>query len=86
MRFPPIERSPHGKFPGSGIRGWFIVEDGVVKLTDADGVPDRDYEWHLSSGENPEVIASVLLRRRNDARDPMRDFHRPIEYGPTGYW
>jgi len=58
----------------------------VVKLTDEDGVPDRDYEWHLSSGENPEVIAGVLLRRRGDERDPMRDFHRPINYPPRGYW
>jgi hypothetical protein len=77
-------RGPHGKFPGSGIHGWFVVEGGVVRLTDADGVPERDYEWHLSSGENPEVIASVLLRRRDDARDPISDFRRPLNYPPTG--
>jgi hypothetical protein len=86
-------RKPGGADPGQVAEGAFIVEDGVVILTDRDGNPARDssgkyYKQKLADGENPKVIAGRLTRelrlalRGKDA--PVRGFDGPLQYRRDG--
>ena len=82
-------RRPDGSDPGQTAEGAFIVEDGVVILTDRDGNPARDgdgkfYKQKLADGQNPKVIAGRLTRELRSAlrgkNAPTNGFDGPIHY------
>ena len=86
-------RSPnarHNDF-GAVIEGYYIVWDGVVKLTDRAGIPIKSYEGklysrQLASGENARVVAARLLKAHRLARKSARvsGFDGPINYPRYG--
>jgi hypothetical protein len=63
---------------GRIAEGKYIVEDGAVILRDSNGkfITSRA----LLAGEDPAVLARILLR---EAEEP-KDFQRPIHYPPMG--
>jgi hypothetical protein len=82
-------RKLDGADPGQVAEGAFIVEDGVVILTDRDGNPARDgdgkfYKRKLADGQNPKVIAGRLTRELRTAlrgkNAPVNGFDGPIRY------
>jgi hypothetical protein len=86
-------KPPSGSFPGQTAEGAFIVEDGVVVLTDREGNPARDgdgkfYKQKLADGQNPKLIAGRLTRQLRTAlrgKDaPVNGFDGPIHY-PKSY-
>jgi hypothetical protein len=88
---PPSRSFPHGQT----AEGAYIVEDGVVILTDREGNPARDgdgkfYKQKLADGQTPRVIAARLTRelrsalRGNDAA--KNGFDGPIHYAPLTGW
>ncbi len=87
--------APGSKYQyGKVAEGAYIVEDGVVILTDRNGKPARDsdgkrYEHKLQDGENPKRIAGRLTRKLRDAlRDRsggMEGFSGEINYPDAKY-
>jgi hypothetical protein len=86
-------KRPRGAFPGKVCEGCYIVEDGVVMLTDRDGKPALDdhgyrYSKKLAEGDVAEVIAGRLTRELHSAlrgRDaPVQGFDSKIEYFNRG--
>jgi hypothetical protein len=85
-------KPPKGEFPGQTAEGMFIVEDGVVILTDREGNPARDgdgkyYKQKLADGQNPKVIAGRLTRELRTAlrgKNAVNGFDGPITY-PKSY-
>jgi hypothetical protein len=80
--------APKGSFQGRVVEGKYIVEDGVLTLTNRRGDPVSDaegktYTQKLNPGDNPKQIAGLLTKkfakaRRGDA--PSSRFSGPIEY------
>jgi hypothetical protein len=67
--------------PGAIAEGWFVIRDGKVVLTGADGkiwqgAPDRE----IKDGETAEVVAKRLLR----SRQTKSGFNRPLSYPEAG--
>jgi hypothetical protein len=86
-------KRPRGSFPGRTCEGCYVVEDGVVMLTDYEGKPaldDHGYEYKkkLADGEIASVIAGRLTRELHSAlrgRDaPVQSFDSKIEYFNRG--
>jgi len=83
---------PRGSFHGRVCEGCYVVEDGVVTLTDRDGKPaldDHGYEYKkkLADGEIASVIAGRLTKELRAAlRDhiPTQGFDDKIEYFNRG--
>ena len=86
-------KRPRGSFPGRTCEGCYVVEDGVVMLTDYEGKPALDdhgyrYSKKLAEGDVAEVIAGRLTRelhlalRGKDA--PVQGFDSKIEYFNRG--
>src|SRR5262245_42953085 len=75
-----VIRSPKGDFPGQESEGRYIVEDGVVTLTDHDGSVVHDpsgktYTHRLGLGPNDahaHTMAGVLAEPLCDARKGNR--------------
>jgi hypothetical protein len=60
-------RRPRGTDPGAAVEGRYIVEDGVVILTDQGGIPIRDeygklYKHTLVTGDIPKQIGARLTK------------------------
>jgi hypothetical protein len=72
-----IVRNGNDEDPGQIIEARYTVEDGAVILRDTDGkfITSRA----LLNGENPEVLARVLLRERKP-----NEFQEPIHYPKLG--
>ncbi len=87
--------APGGQYQfGKVAEGAYVVEDGVVILTDRDGKPARDsdgkrYEHKLQDGENAKRTAGRLTRKLRDAlRDRsggMEGFGGEINYPDAKY-
>jgi hypothetical protein len=65
--------------PGAIAEAWYVIEDGLLVLRDAD-------DKHITSrallkGDDPAVFARSLLR---EAEAP-KDFNRPLHYPPMGH-
>jgi hypothetical protein len=83
---------PRGAFPGRTCEGCYVVEDGVVTLTDREGKPaldDHGYEYRkkLAEGEIASVIAGRLtkeLRLALREHVPTQGFDEPIKYFDRG--
>jgi hypothetical protein len=81
---------PKGAHPGSAVEGRYIVENGVVTLTNYDGMPVRDeygkfYEHTLAAGDIPKQIAARLTKKfrlRLRGKDGGRS---GFEHGPLRY-
>lgn len=77
------EPAPSRNFPGEVEYHYYVVEDGVVKLTDASGKPlsdaGRQYTHQLRDGENARTRAHLLTKLRRRDVTP-RGFGRPIHY------
>jgi hypothetical protein len=68
---------------GRVCEGWYTVENGVLTMTDPEGIPIRDVDGvkidhKLKEGESARTIASRLTLKIFNARfDDMADFNRP---------
>ena len=69
--------------PGEAAIGWYIVQDGVLTMTDENAKPSDKPETALvTEGMNVEVVAARLTKKRwMSARSENDDFNRPIFYG-----
>jgi len=89
-----IER-PKGRFEGRVVEGRYIVEDGVLSLTNHDGIPVRDaegkaYTHKLEPGDNAKQIAGLLTKkfrrvRRGGSSEAPRAFSGPLTYPKLKY-
>jgi hypothetical protein len=84
-----IER-PRGAFRGRVCEGCYVVEDGVLTMTDREGKPvldDRGYPY-THKGDNPETIAGRLTHKLRSAlrgrNAQVQGFDSKIEYFNRG--
>jgi hypothetical protein len=78
--------------PGSVTFGYFKIDaDGVLIMTDGDGVPVRRqngeyYKHRLEPDDNPRAIAAKLTReiRRMAHGETVAGFHQKLEYPKLG--
>ena len=89
-----IISNPVGKGDtGECAEGWYFVENGVLTMTDREGVPLCDeyngqrIAMRLLAGESEKAAAKRLTLKihRAASRDEMSGFHRPIRY-PQQAW
>jgi hypothetical protein len=71
-------RAPRGTFPGEIVSSYYCVADQDVVLCDEDGKPTGG-KRHLSPGDDPRLIACVLLRERSRSKAP-RGWNEPLRY------
>lgn len=77
--------------PGRTTFGYYVVEDGILTMTDGEGTPVRKphngdfYRHKLRPDDNPRAIAGVLTREiRLAAHGGMEGFNRPLTYRNFG--
>ncbi len=64
-------KRPAGSFPGAVEHGHYVVADGFVVLTDADGQPTSDKRL-LNPGGDPKLIAMAMIKaRRRNSGSPV---------------
>ena len=75
-------RAPKGNFPGRVIEGWYCVNaDNFVVLCDEAGKPIDGMKEHLEPGGlDARLIASRMLRRRQNASGPSGGFNDRLVY------
>jgi hypothetical protein len=79
-----------GDDPGTVEPGYYTVADGVVTLTDQEGVPitagrmQLDYTAKLGDNETAIQVAQRLIWRRYRATRGGTDFNRPLQYPRLG--
>jgi|SRR5271170_6596899 len=82
-------RNPSGNDLGSVEIGFYTLSDGLVTMTDCEGLPLRnangDLMTHrLGAGENHVTIAKRMrLKMWRDENDDGNGFNRRIDYGPA---
>jgi hypothetical protein len=82
---------PTDTFGGQVEPGNYTHADGIVTLTNPDGVPLRDrrgkvYEKKLTPEEDPHVIGCRLTKQhRRDHGGDKQDFSRPLNYRKLVY-
>jgi hypothetical protein len=90
-------KPPKGNDPGQVSRGYYLIKDGLLTMTDAKGNPAQDdsgkiYTAKLQPNDDANVIAGRLTRKLRDAllgktKDrPPSGFRGPLNYGPTGIY
>jgi len=77
-------RAPRGKDAGKIAIGHYMIVEGAVVLTDADGKPVGNVKHTLSPGEDARLVACRMLRRQN-AKASGGDFSRPLRYPKIAY-
>lgn len=83
-------RRPVDVDPGQISEGYYTVEDGILTMTHADGVPVSPDQFRcvLKDVDDPAAIARVLTREvRSYVLGISKDaeaFNRPLDYGPSG--
>jgi hypothetical protein len=77
--------------PGSVTFGCYIIEDGMLIMTDGDGRPVRRqngelYKHRLQPDDNPRSIAARLTGeiRRMARGETVAGFNRTLEYPKLG--
>jgi hypothetical protein len=81
--YPQVTAASDGD-AGRVCEGFYVVEDGVVTMTNPDGVPVRDadgkrVEHKLAKGETAQKIAGRLtLKIYFSRQDESGDFNRPL--------
>lgn len=89
-------KRPKKDFPGRVAYGFFVVKDGVVVMTDADGkeagADETGKKWRhtLRPGEDPRSVASRMTRElrlalRPGGRAVVNGFDGPLTYQPLKY-
>jgi hypothetical protein len=83
----PSEREPTGRV----TIGYYVLQDGLLTMTDSKGVPARShggdkYEQKIGEGDNVTLIAQRLTMKIYRARNgnDMAGFNRPLNYPPLG--
>jgi hypothetical protein len=77
-------RYPKGNDPGQVTFGYYIINNGVMQMTDSDGQPIRKSNGELwtrtlEPDENPNVMARVFTREiREQMQGSMNDWSRPL--------
>jgi hypothetical protein len=92
---PKVERvivttrtsDPDSGDPGSANIGYYIVEDGLLTLTDQSGTPlktegDKPITAIIEPGVDPRAVAASLTYRR--ARNTIDGFNRRLVYPKLG--
>jgi hypothetical protein len=78
-------RNPRRNDPddaGEIAEGYFIVENGWVRLTDAEGCFERGGAERKLNGEDPAKVARALLK----LRPGKSDFYRPLKLSDRGIY
>lgn len=76
-------REPRGTDPGQVETVYFVVNDGVLSITDERGVRDGSLKaFTLRESDNPIAIAKALVRDK--MRDRFSGFSRPLFYEKFG--
>jgi hypothetical protein len=75
-------RAPKGTFPGEVAIGHYVVVDGALVMTDADGKPIDSEKHHLNPVDDARLKACRLVRRR---RTGPRGFSDKINYPPLKF-
>lgn len=84
-------KPPNRTFPGQICIGYFTLEDGVVTMTDAKGVPavdvnEKKYTHKLEPGQDARAIACKMTKELRNAlrgannKPPVAGFDAPIVY------
>jgi hypothetical protein len=81
LRQPPKD----GSDPGVIEEGWFIVKDGIVLLTDPEGVPKPGEENRRPLGKDGAKAVAVRLLKAKSNRRPSKPFNRPLRYPKLAY-
>lgn len=87
-----VSNPVNAKDTGEVAQGNYTLENGVLTMTDADGVPLRDentggrIEMRLLPGESETVAARRLTLKIHRAAngDQLAGFHKRIDYGRWG--
>jgi hypothetical protein len=74
-----------GTFPGEIAEGWYVVIDGAVIMTDADGKPTGQAKQHLNPGADARGVACAIVRERSRHRSSINGFHEKIIYQRLRY-
>ena len=74
-------RSPRWSPSSSIEEGWFVSADGIVSLTDCNGLPLGAYNRRLGHGEDELRVAQQLLR----AKAKRAPFSGPFYYDDRGW-
>jgi len=76
-----------GGDPGTIAYGYYIVEDGTLVMTDAEGAPLKhhaiDGRVRLLPDQNAEQVARILVRKMH-GKDPRGGFCRRLQYDNRG--
>lgn len=88
-------RAPKGTDPGRVVCGHFTIKDGLLTMTDPNGVPAEDgigkrYRHKLMPGEDARHVACRLTKKlrlalRGSAA-PVNGFDSPISYPKAKYF
>lgn len=77
-------RAPSGTDPGEVVAVHFIVDDGVLILTNEEGAAIKEVKEHrLLPSDDPVSLARAFTRERRKLRDPD-GFNRPLNYQALG--
>jgi hypothetical protein len=77
-------RAPSGTDPGEVVAVHFIVDDGVLILTNEEGAAIKEVkEYRLLPSDDPVSLARAFTRERRKLRDPD-GFNRPLNHPPLG--
>jgi hypothetical protein len=83
-----VTRNPpkDGSDAGAIEEGWFIVADGVVRLTNRDGMMLHGEEnmGRPKPGQTAREVAARLLKAKTRRR-PYKPFNRPLRYQRIAY-
>ena len=81
--------------PGSVEDGYYVIDEGVLKLTDSNGRPigndapqgsaSSEYRHELRPGDNEEAIAMAMARTLWRKRTGASTFNRRLGYARGGF-
>ena len=74
-----------GSDPGAIEEGWFIVKDGIVMLTNREGVALHGEENRRELGNEDARVIAVRMLKAKSKRRPSRPFNRPLRYAALKY-
>jgi hypothetical protein len=76
-----------GGDPGEVAAGYYIIEDGTLVMTDAEGAPLKhhaiDGQVRLLPDQNADQVARILVRNMR-GKDPRGGFYRRLQYDSRG--
>jgi hypothetical protein len=77
-----------GSFPGQVTEGYYVVDDGILTMTDAGGgaveIDGRRFTVTLGPDTNARAIAARLTKQIRLALNPKTDFNRRVRMPDLG--